>query len=83
MESIRDVAVLNKLRVGVLFGGRSGKHEVSNVSATSLMNALDPAKYEIIPIGITKSGQWIAGKDTLQARKEEISGAAPKFLANM
>ena len=49
-----------KLRLGVIFGGRSGEHEVSLVSAASVMNALDPSKYEIIPIGITKEGKWIA-----------------------
>jgi D-alanine-D-alanine ligase len=63
---------VKKIRVGVLFGGRSGEHEVSIVSATSIMNVLDPAKYEIIPIGITKTGQWIAGKDALPALKNEI-----------
>lgn len=48
-----------KLRVGVLFGGRSGEHEVSLVSAASIISALDPEKYEIVPIGITKEGRWV------------------------
>jgi D-alanine-D-alanine ligase len=47
---------MKKLRVCVIFGGRSGEHEVSIVSATSVMNALDKSKYEVIPVGITKSG---------------------------
>jgi len=51
-----------KLRVGVIFGGRSAEHEVSLVSGQSVIKALDPKKYEIIPIGITKSGQWLIGK---------------------
>ena len=42
-----------RLRVGVIFGGRSGEHEVSVVSASSVIKALDPAKYEAVPIGIT------------------------------
>jgi len=50
-----------KLRVGVLFGGRSGEHEVSLVSAASVIQALDPAKYEVVPIGIAKDGRWLAG----------------------
>jgi D-alanine-D-alanine ligase len=55
-----------KIRIGVLFGGRSGEHEVSLRSARSVMDALDPARYEIIPIGITKEGRWIAG-DVMEA----------------
>ena len=50
-----------RLRVGVLFGGRSGEHEVSLISAASVIQALDPAKYEAVPIGITKDGRWLAG----------------------
>jgi D-alanine-D-alanine ligase len=50
-----------RLRVGVLFGGRSGEHEVSLNSAASVIHALDPARYEVVPIGITKEGRWLAG----------------------
>ena len=50
-----------KLRVGVIFGGRSGEHEVSLASAQSVIAALDPDKYDVIPIGITRDGRWIAG----------------------
>ena len=49
-----------KLRVGVIFGGRSGEHEVSLVSAASVMKALDREKYEVVPIGITPEGRWIS-----------------------
>jgi D-alanine-D-alanine ligase len=52
-----------KLRVGVLFGGRSGEHEVSLLSAASVLKAIDPAKYEVVPIGITKEGRWVASGD--------------------
>lgn len=48
-----------KLRVGVLFGGRSGEHEVSLLSAASVINALDKKKYDVVPIGITKDGRWL------------------------
>jgi D-alanine-D-alanine ligase len=51
-----------KLRVGVLFGGRSGEHEVSLVSAASIIRGLDPQKYEAVPIGITKEGHWLIGE---------------------
>jgi len=59
--------VATKIRVGVIFGGRSGEHEVSLMSAQSVMNALDKKKYEIVPIGITREGRWIASGDPLKA----------------
>ena len=51
-----------KLRVGILFGGRSGEHEVSLLSAASVLNAIDKAKYEVVPIGITKDGRWLTAE---------------------
>ena len=51
-----------RLRVGVLFGGRSGEHEVSLASAASVIRGLDPDKYEPVPIGITKDGHWLIGE---------------------
>src|SRR5438093_6469129 len=50
---------MKKLRVGILFGGRSGEHEVSLLSAASVLNAIDKNKYEVVPIGITKEGRWL------------------------
>ena len=50
-----------RLRVGVLFGGRSGEHEVSLASAASVIRGLDSDKYEAVPIGITKEGHWLVG----------------------
>ncbi len=50
----------NRIRVAVLFGGQSGEHEVSLVSAHSVMAALDPMKYEVVPVGITRDGRWLA-----------------------
>jgi D-alanine-D-alanine ligase len=50
---------MKKLRVGVLFGGRSGEHEVSLLSAASVLKAIDKNKYEVVPIGITKEGRWL------------------------
>ncbi|HZY73946.1 MAG TPA: D-alanine--D-alanine ligase family protein [Edaphobacter sp.] len=48
-----------KQRIGILFGGRSGEHEISLLSASSILKAIDRKKYEVIPIGITKQGQWL------------------------
>jgi D-alanine-D-alanine ligase len=52
-----------KLRVGVLFGGRSGEHEVSLLSAASILKAIDRNKFDVVPIGITKEGRWLAAAD--------------------
>lgn len=55
-----------KLRIGVVFGGRSGEHEVSLASANAVIANLNPAKYEVVPIGITKGGQWLLGAEPAQ-----------------
>jgi D-alanine-D-alanine ligase len=51
-----------KIRVGILFGGRSGEHEVSLLSAASVLKAIDKTKYEVVPIGITKDGRWLTAE---------------------
>jgi D-alanine-D-alanine ligase len=65
-----------KIRVGVIFGGRSGEHEVSLVSARSVMNAMDKEKYEIVPIGITKEGRWLASGDPMRALEADDADAS-------
>ncbi|HZR44408.1 MAG TPA: D-alanine--D-alanine ligase family protein [Ktedonobacteraceae bacterium] len=50
-----------KIRIGIIFGGRSGEHEVSLASANSVIANLDPNKYDVVPIGITKAGTWLLG----------------------
>ena len=77
-----------RLRVGVLFGGRSGEHEVSLISAASVIQALDPEKYEAIPIGITKDGRWLAGTaahkmlpDILRSGERVMLSADPNVAA--
>ena len=55
----------NKLHVAVLFGGRSGEHEVSLMSARSVLSVLDTAKYTVTQIGITHDGKWLTGEDVL------------------
>ena len=52
---------MTRQKVVVLFGGQSGEHEVSLVSAHAVMAALDPERYEVLPVGITKDGRWVAG----------------------
>ncbi len=54
-----EKVMAKKLRVGVLFGGRSGEHEVSLLSAASILKAIDRKKFEVVPIGITKAGRWL------------------------
>ncbi|NGO50728.1 D-alanine--D-alanine ligase family protein [Allomesorhizobium camelthorni] len=49
----------NRLRIAVLFGGRSAEHDVSVLSATNVMRALEPAKYDAVPVFITREGQWL------------------------
>lgn len=48
-----------KRRIAVLFGGRSAEHEVSVLSATNVMNALDPEKYDAVPVFVTRNGRWL------------------------
>ena len=67
---------MKKLRVGILFGGRSGEHEVSLLSAASVLSAIDKTKYEVVPIGITKEGRWLTAGDAqllLQGKGEAHS----------
>jgi len=63
-----------RLRVGVLFGGRSGEHEVSLASAAAVIRGLDPDKYEALPIGITKEGHWLIGAGAQKMLPEVLRG---------
>ena len=64
---------MKKIRVGILFGGRSGEHEVSLLSAASVLQAIDRKKYEVVPIGITKEGRWV----TAGHAERLLAGEAP------
>jgi D-alanine-D-alanine ligase len=55
-----------RLRVGVIYGGRSGEHEISLRSAIAVIRALNPARYEAIPIAVTKRGRWFTGPHSLE-----------------
>lgn len=65
----------NKIRVGVIFGGRSGEHEVSLRSAESIINAIDKNKYEVVPIGITTQGRWLVPGDATAMLPESVMRA--------
>jgi D-alanine-D-alanine ligase len=62
---------MKRIRIGVMFGGQSGEHEVSLVSARAVMAGLDPARYDVVPIGIRKNGQWLADGDVLATLEAE------------
>src|SRR5437773_6184095 len=68
---------MKKLRVGILFGGRSGEHEVSLLSAASVLGAIDKSKYEVVPIGITKEGRWLTSAEA----EKLLNGKTPEHEA--
>jgi len=70
-----------KLRVGVLFGGRSGEHEVSLLSAASILKSIDRRKFEVVPIGITKEGRWLAAADADSLLTGDQSAVARRLRA--
>lgn len=69
------------LRVGVLFGGRSGEHEVSLASAASVMRGMDLDKYEPVPIGITKDGHWLIGEGAVKLLPDVLKNGRRVMLA--
>ena len=66
-----------RLRVGLIFGGRSGEHEVSIRSASSVIEAINPRKYDVLPIAITKEGKWLSPN----AAAELLTESARSFLS--
>ncbi|WP_124727061.1 D-alanine--D-alanine ligase [Staphylospora marina] len=69
-----------KLRVAVLFGGKSGEHEVSLSSAASVIQSMDPDKYEVIPVGITKEGVFKLGRAAMPMIEGNLSQERVKLL---
>src|SRR5690348_13926097 len=65
-----------KIRIGLIFGGRSGEHEVSLASAESVMANLDRDRYEIVPIGISREGSWLLGTEPHMLRGPEDVGTS-------
>ena len=72
----------NPLRIAVLFGGRSGEHEVSLMSARSVLSVLDPAKYAVTQVGITHEGRWLTGEDVLGKFESGRLGELQPVLAS-
>ena len=77
---------MSKIRIGVLFGGRSGEHEVSLRSAASILEALDRSKYDVVPVAVTKQGRWLAGRDRASLPpaaviRQTLEGGNPVMLA--
>jgi len=68
-----------KLRVGILFGGRSGEHEVSLLSAASILKAIDRRKFDVLPIGITKDGHWVVAEDA----RELLAGKGSEIVSRL
>lgn len=62
-----------KLRVGIIFGGQSGEHDVSLVSARAILGSLDPDRYDVVPIGISKGGRWLRPADAVKALNAGLS----------
>ncbi|MBJ7356624.1 D-alanine--D-alanine ligase family protein [Nocardioides sp.] len=69
-----------KVRVALLFGGRSGEHAISAATAAGVLKAIDRDKYDVIPVGITRSGQWVVASDD-PAVWELRSGRLPEVTA--
>ncbi|HZY59179.1 MAG TPA: D-alanine--D-alanine ligase family protein, partial [Candidatus Binataceae bacterium] len=64
---------MSRIRVGVVFGGRSSEHEISLRSALSIMSAMDPARYEAVPIGIARDGRWYLYHDALRMLRAAVA----------
>jgi D-alanine-D-alanine ligase len=80
-----------KLRVGIIFGGRSEEHEVSLMSAAGILEAIDKDHYEVVPLGITKSGRWLppararallTGDQPSDVQDRELNGPATALVAD-
>jgi D-alanine-D-alanine ligase len=90
MRRIKD-EMAKKLRVGILFGGRSGEHEVSLLSGASILKAIDHRKFEVVPVGIDKQGRWLTseaaewllkGKGHVELSAGETGPATPSEAAS-
>jgi D-alanine-D-alanine ligase len=66
-----------KLRVGVIFGGRSGEHEISVRSAASVIQAIDREKYDVLPIAISKEGKWLSPSEAARLLPQNAQSLLP------
>src|SRR5215208_1801182 len=69
-----------KLHIAVLFGGRSVEHEISLMSARSVLSVLDPTRYQVTQIGITHDGKWLTGEDVLGKFEQNKSDGLEHFI---
>jgi D-alanine-D-alanine ligase len=70
-----------RIRVGVLFGGRSAEHEDSLQSARGVMAAMDRERFEVVPIGVTKAGEWVTLRDPLLSVDRPVQSADGSLVA--
>jgi D-alanine-D-alanine ligase len=70
----------SKIRIGVIFGGRSGEHEVSVRSARSVVEAADAEKYEVVPVAITKDGRWLSPAESVLMLPESARAKLPESV---
>jgi D-alanine-D-alanine ligase len=80
-DLVIENVMAKKLRVGILFGGRSGEHEVSLLSAASILKAIDRKKFDVVPIGITKEGRWLGAGDAHSLLDGDSSPVARRLRA--
>src|SRR3954468_20575946 len=73
----RLAADMRPRRVGVIFGGRSGEHEVSLASAASVIAALQRRGHTVVPVGIARDGRWVVGGDPMRVLSDEVRRALP------
>ena len=66
-----------RIRLVVLFGGRSAEHDVSCVSASHVLRAVDPDRYDIVPIGITREGRWVLAEQAAELLGRGLAAELP------
>src|SRR3954452_16027803 len=71
----------DRVRLVVLFGGRSAEHEVSCTTAVNVLQALDPTRYDIIPVGVTHEGRWVMAEQAAKVLAAGGPAALPPSLA--
>jgi D-alanine-D-alanine ligase len=76
-RAVPEAFAMTRLRVGVVYGGRSGEHEISLRSAATVIGALDPQRFDVVPIAITKDGRWLTGRDSRRLLEEAQRVLAP------
>lgn len=69
-----------RIRLVVLFGGRSAEHDVSRVSASHVMRAIDPERYDVVPVGITRDGTWQLAEDAAELLSTGRCGELPESI---